>query len=101
MIDPVTRGDPESPLRWSSKSTLKLTEELRNQGYKVTQPTIYNVLKAQGYSMKSNRKSQEGKEDHPDRDAQFNFINEKTKEFQQSGFPVLSVDTKKKNNDYC
>lgn len=98
LIDPVTRGDPENPLRWSSKSTIKLAKELNSQGYKITQQSVYNLLKQQKYSMKSNRKSQEGKEDHPDRDAQFNFINKQAKRFQEQALPVLSVDTKKKEN---
>lgn len=98
LIEPAIRDDPENPLRWSSKSTLKLTKELQMQGYNITQPTVYNILKNQNYSMKSNRKSQEGKANHPDRDAQFNFINEQVKEFQHKHLPVLSVDTKKKEN---
>ena len=75
LIEPATRGDPENPLRWSSKSTIKLTQELNNLGYKIDQKTVYNLLNQQDYSMKSNRKSLEGKADHPDRDAQFDFIN--------------------------
>ena len=98
LIEPATRGDPENPLRWSSKSTIKLAEALNNQGYKITQRTVYNLLEQQNYSMKSNRKSQEGKADHPDRDAQFEFINNLAKEFQLQGNPVLSIDTKKKEN---
>ena len=98
LIEPATRGDPDNPLRWSSKSTLKLTKELQNLGYNITQPTVHAILKRQNYSMKSNRKSQEGKEDHEDRDAQFNFINEQAKKFQQQDLPVLSIDTKKKEN---
>lgn len=74
LIEPATRGDPENPLRWSSKSTIKLAESLKNKGYNITQRTIYNLLEQQEYSMKSNRKSQEGKAAHPDRDAQFEFI---------------------------
>lgn len=98
LIEPATRGDPENPLRWSSKSTIKLAEALNNKGYNITQRTVYNLLEQQQYSMKSNRKSQEGKADHPDRDAQFEFINKLTKEFQATGNPVLSIDTKKKEN---
>ncbi len=98
LIEPATRGDPENPLRWSSKSTIKLAEALNNKGYSITQRTVYRLLEQQGYSMKSNRKSQEGKADHPDRDAQFEFINKKAKEFQKDKLPVLSVDTKKKEN---
>jgi len=98
LIEPVTRGDPENPLRWSSKSTIKLAEELNNHGYKIDQKTVYNLLVEQKYSMKSNRKTLEGKADHPDRDAQFNYINEQAQEFQKENLPVLSVDTKKKEN---
>jgi hypothetical protein len=98
LIEPATRGDPENPLRWSSKSTTKLAEALNSKGYIITQRTVYSLLEQQKYSMKSNRKSQEGKADHPDRDAQFEFINKLTKEFQVAGNPVLSVDTKKKEN---
>lgn len=98
LIEPATRGDPESPLRWSSKSTIKLADELDNLGYKVDQKTVYTLLDQQDYSMKSNRKSKEGKESHSDRDAQFNFINEQVKKFQKQNIPVLSVDTKKKEN---
>ena len=98
LIEPATRGDPENPLRWSSKSTTKLAKALIDKGYKITQRTVYNLLEQQNYSMKSNRKSQEGKTDHPDRDAQFEFINQLAKEFQLNGNPVLSIDTKKKEN---
>lgn len=98
LIEPATRGDPENPLRWSAKSTIKLTDELNKKGHIVTQPTIYTILKDQNYSLKSNKKTKEGKEDHPDRDAQFQHINEKVKEFQKNNNPVLSVDTKKKEN---
>jgi hypothetical protein len=97
MIEPATRGDPENPLRWSSKSTLKLAEELCKKGHQITQPTVYYLLRQQNYSLKGNRKTKEGK-DHPDRDAQFQFINDKAKEFQKDKNPVLSVDTKKKEN---
>lgn len=98
LIEPATRGDPENPLRWSSKSTIKLAEALKSKGYNITQRTVYNLLEQQQYSMKSNRKTQEGKADHPDRDAQFEYINTLTKAFQSSGDPVLSIDTKKKEN---
>jgi hypothetical protein len=98
LIEPATRGDPENPLRWSSKSTTKLAQALNNKGYDITQRTVYKLLEQQNYSMKSNRKSQEGKANHPDRDAQFEFINNLAKEFQVAGSPVLSIDTKKKEN---
>jgi len=97
LIDPLTRGDPESPLRWTCKSTYKLSETLRLKGYKVSQKTVHSILKEMGYSMQANRKIMEGKQ-NPDRDAQFHFINKKVKEFQASEQPVISVDAKKKEN---
>ena len=98
LIEPVTRGDPENPLRWSSKSTIKLARELCEMGHSITQQTVHRFLTAQKYSMKSNRKTHEGAKENPDRDTQFNFINEKTKEFQARKSAVLSIDTKKKEN---
>ena len=95
LVDPITRGDPESPLRWTCKSTTKLTKELQAQGHQVSQRTVWTFLDELGYSMQSNRKTREGAE-HPDRDAQFLYIAEKVRQFQESGFPVVSVDTKKK-----
>jgi transposase len=95
LVDPITRGDPESPLRWTCKSTTRLTKELRSQGHEVSQRTVWTLLDQLGYSMQSNRKTREGTE-HPDRDAQFLYIAEKVQQFQQTGFPVISVDTKKK-----
>jgi hypothetical protein len=98
LIEPATRGDPLNPLRWTSKSTTKLANELQAQGHSVTQRTVHRLLVAQKYSMKSNRKTNEGAKDNPDRDQQFQFINEKTRAFQANQCPVLSVDTKKKEN---
>lgn len=98
LIEPTTRGDPESALRWSSKSTSKLANELCEQGYNITQRTVHRLLIAQKYSMKSNRKTNEGAKKNPDRDLQFKFINDKVKELQAKQSPVLSVDTKKKEN---
>lgn len=95
MVEPVTRGDPESPLRWSSKSTRKLAEELNNMGHKVSHSTVAVLLSDLGYSLQGNKKIIEG-ESHPDRNAQFEYINKKTQEYQQNGQPVISVDTKKK-----
>jgi len=97
MIDPLTRGDPESPLRWTCKSTYKLAEALQLKGYEVSQKTVYSLLQKMGYSMQSNRKKMEGKQ-NPDRDAQFHFINRKVKKFQKNEQPVISVDAKKKEN---
>lgn len=95
LLDPVTRGDPMSPLRWTCKSTTKLAGELRAQGHTVSQVTVWRLLDELGYSMQSNRKRREGT-DHPDRNAQFEFINATAKEFLGRGWPVISVDTKKK-----
>jgi len=95
LLDPVTRGDPMSPLRWTCKSTTKLAAELRAQGHAVSQATVWRLLDELGYSMQSNRKSREGS-DHPDRDAQFEFINASAGGFLKRGCPVISVDTKKK-----
>jgi transposase len=97
LIDPATRGDPESPLRWTCKSTYQLAEALQNQGHEVSQRTVYRLLVTLGYSLQSNRKAEEGA-DHPDRDAQFHFIYRRLMQFQKHGQPVISVDTKKKEN---
>ena len=96
IIEPSTRGDPESPLKWTSKSVRKIEEELRVQGYKISPSTVANILHDLDYSLQANRKVSEGKKDHPDRNAQFEHINKKTKAFLKKENPVLSVDTKKK-----
>lgn len=95
LVEPVTRGDPESPLRWTAKSTRKLAEELTAAGHPVSPQKVGRLLKEVGYSLQSNQKTLEGKT-HPDRNAQFEFINARTEEFQAAGQPVISVDTKKK-----
>jgi len=95
LIEPVTRGDPESPLRWSCKSTRKLAEELNSTGHDVSHVTISTLLSELGYSLQGNKKTIEGAS-HPDRNAQFEYINRMTQEYQQNGQPVISVDTKKK-----
>jgi Rhodopirellula transposase DDE domain len=95
LVEPVTRGDPQSPLRWTSKSVRKLAGELCAQGYQVSARTVNRLLRALDYSLQANRKTCEGSA-HPDRDAQFAHINERTKEFQHRGQPVVSVDAKKK-----
>jgi transposase len=97
MIDPFTRGDPESPLRWTCKSTYNLANALKEKGYKISQRTVYTLLQEMGYSMQANQKKLEGKQS-PDRDAQFLFINTKVKQFQEKMQPVISVDAKKKEN---
>jgi Rhodopirellula transposase DDE domain len=95
LVDPVTRGDPESPLRWTSKSTRKLAAELGEQGYKVSPQKVGQLLHASGYSLQANEKKLEGTA-HPDRNEQFEFINNRVEAFQSRGAPVISVDTKKK-----
>lgn len=97
LIDPLTRGDPESPLRWTCKSTYKLADALQCKGFKVSQKTVYTMLQEMGYSMQANHKILEGKQ-NPDRDAQFHFINNSVIEFQECYQPVISVDAKKKEN---
>src|SRR5512142_2016248 len=95
LVDPVTRGDPMSPLRWTCKSAAKLATGLRSRGHIVSERTVNRLLHDLGYSLQANRKTIEGK-DHPDRDAQFRYINRRVKAFQRQGQPVVSVDTKKK-----
>jgi hypothetical protein len=95
LVDPATRGDPMSPLRWTCKSTSQLAGELTRQGHPVSPRTVGRLLKADGYSLQSNRKTKEGG-NHPDRNAQFEHINTTVTKFQQRGQPVISVDTKKK-----
>jgi hypothetical protein len=95
LVDPATRGDPESPLRWTCKSTTQLARELTRQGHSVSARTVGRLLRAAGYSLQSNRKTKEGT-NHPDRNAQFEYINQTVKAFQRRKQPVISVDTKKK-----
>jgi hypothetical protein len=95
LVDPVTRGDPMSPLRWTCKSAAKLAAELQANGHAVSERTVNRLLHALDYSLQSNRKTIEGKS-HPDRDAQFQYINRRVKAFPRPGQPVVSVDTKKK-----
>jgi Rhodopirellula transposase DDE domain len=95
LVDPVTRGDPQSPLRWTCKSTRNLAAALKALGHQVGDRTVARLLQDVGYSLQANRKTKEGTS-HPDRDAQFQYINEQTKAFQRRGQPVVSVDTKKK-----
>ena len=98
LVDPVTRGDPMSPLRWTSKSTAKLAGELQRRGYVISARTVASMLEDQGYSLQANRKTLEGAS-HPDRDAQFQHISLQVQAFQQRSSPVISVDTKKKELD--
>jgi len=95
LVDPVTRGHPMSPLRWTCKSATRLADELQEQGYAVSERTVNRLLHELGYSLQANRKTLEGGH-HPDRDAQFQYISQRVKTFQRQGQPVVSVDTKKK-----
>lgn len=95
LIEPATRGEPESALRWTSKSTNKLAAELTAMGHQTSNRMVCDLLHALGYSLQANRKTQEGAS-HPDRDAQFLYIHKKVKQAQAAGEPVISVDTKKK-----
>lgn len=97
LVEPTTRGDPESLLRWTCKSTYHLAAELRQRGFRVGPRTVAKELKAQEFSLQANRKTREGKQ-HPDRNAQFGYINEQVLRCQQRGQPAISVDTKKKEN---
>ena len=95
LVDPVTRGDPESPLRWTCKSTRQLATALTAQGHPVSERTVAGLLHDAGYSLQANAKTTEGRQ-HPDRDGQFAHINDTVRRFRRSGDPVISVDTKKK-----
>jgi len=95
LISPYTRGDPESPLRWTCKSVRKLAAELNRQGHSVSHSTVATLLREMNYSLQANRKTTEGKQ-HPDRNAQFEYINQSVRARQKRGQPVISVDTKKK-----
>ena len=95
LVEPTTRGDPESPLRWTCKSLRTLADELTNNGHPISYPKVGDLLRELGYSLQANRKMLEGT-DHPDRNAQFEFISDQTKQRLAVGNPVISVDTKKK-----
>jgi Rhodopirellula transposase DDE domain len=97
LVSPLTRGDPESVLRWTCKSTYKLGDELQAQGYRSSHTTVGKLLAGIGYSLQAPCKTQEGGK-HEDRDAQFGHINAQAERFQRLGWPTISVDTKKKEN---
>jgi Rhodopirellula transposase DDE domain len=97
LVESTTRGDPMSPLLWTCKSTRKLAEELQKRGHQVSHTTVDCLLRSMDYSLQSNRKTQEGKQ-HPDRNAQFEFIARVVRRFQRHGQPVISVDGKKKES---
>ncbi len=95
LLEPVTRGDPMSPLRWTCKSTRLLADELTQRGHPVSPRTVASLLHQDGYSLQANRKTREGKQ-HPDRNAQFEYLNAEVKRILDRGQPAISVDTKKK-----
>ena len=95
LVAPGTRGDPQTPLCWSCKSTTKLAAQLQAMGHLVSADTVGRLLKQSGYSLQASRKVKEG-DSHPDRDAQFAYINERTTMMQQAALPVISIDCKKK-----
>ena len=95
LVEPTASGDPESPLRWTSKSVRMLAAHLRAEGHTVSHQLVSELLAEAGYSLQGNRKTREGT-NHPDRDEQFRYINRLVTEFQRDGQPVISVDTKKK-----
>jgi len=96
LVEPLTRGDPESPLRWTCKSTRRLADELKKQGTFVGVKTVARQLRHMDYSLQGNRKTEEGQKKHPDRNAQFEHINRLAEITLKSSSPVISVDTKKK-----
>ena len=98
MIEETTGGDPESPLRWTCKSTRALADALTRRRHPVSHTKVAQILNHLGYSLQSNRKTEEG-EDHPDRDAQFRHINNAVKHYLKQGWPVISVDTKKDSSE--
>jgi transposase len=95
LVEPVTRGDPESSLRWTCKSVRNLADELNKQGHKISYPVVAELLHELGYSLQSNRKTKEGSA-HPDRNQQFEHINARVERAMSAKQPVISVDTKKK-----
>jgi len=96
LVEPNSRGDPESPLRWTCKSVHQLAEQLNRQGHQVSHRLVAELLQDLGYSLQANRKTREGAA-HPDRNAQFEQINDEVRAYQSAGQPVISVDTKKKD----
>lgn len=95
LVEPLARGDPESPLRWTCKSTRTLARELAGRRHPISHEKVAQLLRARNYSLQGNRKTEEG-DDHPDRDAQFRHINKEVRLALRQGLPVISVDTKKK-----
>jgi hypothetical protein len=96
LVEPTTRGDPESPLRWTCKSVRRLAQALQAQGHEVSRTLVARLLNEAGYSLQGNRKTTEG-DSHPDRDAQFGYINTQVTTALAENQPVISADTKKRN----
>jgi hypothetical protein len=96
LVEPTTRGDPESPLRWTCKSVRRLAQALQAQGHEVSRTLVARLLNGAGYSLQGNRKTTEG-DSHPDRDAQFGYINTQVTTALAENQPVISADTKKRN----
>jgi transposase len=97
LVNPATRADPISPLRWTSKSTRTLADELAEQGHQVGYRSVAKLLKALGYRLQTARKTKEGSQ-HPDRDAQFRYLSRQAGEYLDAGDPVISVDTRKRED---
>lgn len=97
LVEPTSKGDPESPLRWTCQSVASLSAELKKQGYKISKSKVHDLLRDMDYNLQGNRKNIEGGK-HPDRNNQFEYIYSQTKEMHKQGQPVISVDTKKKEN---
>jgi hypothetical protein len=95
LVEPATRGDPESPLRWTCKSLRVLANQLQAMGHAISYPTVGTLLRQAGYSLQANQKAKEGAR-HPDRNAQFEHIYREVRRQQSAGQPVISVDTRKK-----
>jgi hypothetical protein len=95
LVEPDERGDPMSPLPWTTKSTRKLAAELTGQGHRVSADTVAGLLREEGFSLQANAKTIGGAQ-HPDRGAQFRYLNEQARDHRDTGDPVISVDTKKK-----
>ncbi|MGH8559586.1 MAG: ISAzo13-like element transposase-related protein, partial [Methylococcales bacterium] len=93
LVEPTTRGNPESPLRWTCRSTRQLATALGRQGHRISHQTVASLLDDLGYSLQGNQKTKEGAS-HPDRDEQFKSIHGRVEDFQRRGQPVVSVDTK-------
>jgi hypothetical protein len=91
LVEPDVRGDPMSPLRWTTKSTRALADELTRAGHKVSADTVGDLLREQGFSLQGNAKTIEGNQ-HPDRDAQFRYLNDQATAYRAAGDPVISVD---------